>query len=387
MQPRKSPGVQPSKSILGFIVNPIAGMGGKVGLKGSDGANVLQKAIELGATPTSSTRSIEALQRILRIRDSLELVTYPADMGEDEAKSVGFNPRIIGLIAKGKTSSADTKNAAREMLGLNADLILFAGGDGTARDLCEAIDCKVPVIGIPAGVKIHSAVFAVNPRSAGDLAANFLQREPMQLRDMEVMDIDEAAFREGRVSAKLYGYMKIPFDRALVQSAKGSSPTTEDSSLIDIATDIVENMQQGCLYILGPGTTTKPIMDKLGLGKTLLGVDAVLNRKLAASDANEAKLLELLEERKAKIIVTVIGGQGFIFGRGNQQISPQVIRRVGKENVIIVATPNKLAHLKGAPLLVDTGNSGLDAELSGYTRIVTGYGRSVIYRISNRSEP
>ena len=358
-----------------------------MGLKGSDGANVLQKAIELGATPTSSTRSIEALQRILRVRDSLELVTYPADMGEDEAKSVGFNPRIIGLIAKGKTSSADTKNAAREMLGLNADLILFAGGDGTARDLCEAIDCKVPVIGIPAGVKIHSAVFAVNPRSAGDLAANFLQREPMQLRDMEVMDIDEAAFREGRVSARLYGYMKIPFDRALVQSAKGSSPTTEDSSLIDIATDIVENMQQGCLYILGPGTTTKPIMDKLGLEKTLLGVDAVLNRKLAASDANEAKLLELLEGRKAKIIVTVIGGQGFIFGRGNQQISPQVIRRVGKENVIIVATPNKLAHLKGAPLLVDTGNSGLDAELSGYTRIVTGYGRSVIYRISNRSEP
>jgi predicted polyphosphate/ATP-dependent NAD kinase len=376
------------KNLLGFIVNPVAGMGGKVGLKGSDGPSVLQKAIELGATPTSPTRSIEALQRILRIRDSLELVTYPAEMGEDEARAAGFNPRVIGSIAKGKTSSDDTKSAAREMLGLKVDLILFAGGDGTARDLCDVVDLKVPVIGIPAGVKIHSAVFAVNPRSAGDLAANFLLREPIQLRDMEVMDIDEAAFRENRVSAKLYGYMKVPFDRALVQSAKGSSPTTEDSSLIDIATDIVENMQQDCLYVLGPGTTTKPIMDKLGLKKTLLGVDAVLNRKLAASDANEAKLLELLEERtKAKIIVTVIGGQGFIFGRGNQQISPQVIRRVGNENIIIVATPNKLASLKGAPLLVDTGDPELDAELSGYTRIVTGYGRSVIYRISNRSEP
>ena len=354
---------------LGFIVNPIAGMGGKVGLKGSDGPSILQKAIELGATPTSPNRSIEALQRILRIRDTLELVTYPAEMGEDEARAAGFNPRVIGSITKGKTNSDDTKSAAREMLGLKVDLILFAGGDGTARDLCDAVDLRVPVIGIPAGVKIHSAVFAVNPRSAGDLAANFLLRQPMQLRDMEVMDIDEAAFRENRVSAKLYGYMKVPFDRALVQSAKGSSPTTEDSSLIDIATDIVENMQQDCLYILGPGTTTKPIMDKLGLKKTLLGVDAVLNRKLAASDANETKLLELLGGRKAKIIVTVIGGQGFIFGRGNQQISPQVIRHVGKENIIIVATPNKLASLKGAPLLVDTGEPELDAELSGYTRI------------------
>lgn len=356
-------------------------------MKGSDGPSILQKAIELGATPTSPNRSIEALQRILKIRDNLELITYPAEMGEDEARTAGFNPRVIGSIAKGKTNSDDTKSAAREMLGLKVDLILFAGGDGTARDLCDVVDLKVPVIGIPAGVKIHSAVFAVNPRSAGDLAANFLLREPIQLRDMEVMDIDEAAFRENRVSAKLYGYMKVPFDRALVQSAKGSSPTTEDSSLIDIATDIVENMQQDCLYVLGPGTTTKPIMDKLGLKKTLLGVDAVLNRKLAAWDANEAKLLDLLGGRKAKIVVTAIGGQGFIFGRGNQQISPQIIRRVGKENIIIVATPNKLAYLKGAPLLVDTGDPKLDAELSGYTRILTGYGRSVIYRISNRSEP
>jgi len=226
----------------------------------------------------------------------------------------------------------------------------------------------------------------VNPRSAGDLAGNFLRGEPMQLRAMEVMDIDETAFRQGRVSSKLYGYMNVPFDRMLVQSAKGSSPATEDSSLLDIAAEIVDNMKLGCLYIVGPGTTTKPIMDKLGLKKTLLGIDVVLNRELVASDANETKLLELLDARDARIIVTVIGGQGFVFGRGNQQISPKIIRRVGKENVVIVATPNKLASLKGADLLVDTGDPELDAELGGYTRVVTGYGRSVVYRISSPSE-
>jgi len=357
-----------------------------VGLKGTDGLSILMKAMELGATPISPERSIETLQRLVNTRDSFDLITYPAEMGEAEAMAVGFAPRVIGSILKGKTSSEDTKKAARDLLGLSVDLILFAGGDGTARDICDVVGLRVPVIGIPAGVKIHSSVFGVNPRSASDLAASFLRGDPMQLCAMEVMDIDETAFREGRVSSKLYGYMNVPFNRMLVQSAKGPSPATEDSSLLDIAAEIVDNMKPDSLYIVGPGTTTKPIMDKLGLEKTLLGVDVVLNRKLAASDANEAKLLELLDGRDAKIIVTVIGGQGFVFGRGNQQISPKIIRRVGKENIVIVATLNKLSSLKGADLLVDTGDPELDAELSGYTRVVTGYGRSVIYLISNLSE-
>ena len=357
-----------------------------MGLKGTDGSATLIKAKELGATPTSAGRSIEALQRIIRLKDSFDLITYPAEMGEDETRAIGFIPRVIGSIIKGNTSSEDTKNAARGMLRLSVNLILFAGGDGTARDLYDVVGQQLPVIGIPAGVKIHSSVFGVNPRSAGDLTASFLRGEPMQLRAMEVMDIDETAFKEGRVSSKLHGYMNVPFNRMLVQTAKGSSSATEDSSLLDIAAEIVDNMKPDCLYIVGPGTTTKPIMDKLGLQKTLLGVDVVQNWKLVTSDANETKLLELLDGRDAKIIITVIGGQGFVFGRGNQQISPRIIRRVGKESIIIVATPNKLASLKGADLLVDTGDPELDAELGGYARIVTGYGRSVVYRISNLSE-
>ena len=371
------------KKKLGLIVNPIAGMGGRVGLKGSDGPEILEKAIELGAVSTSPGRAVEALKRIAPIKDSIELITYPHEMGEDEAKECGFDPRVIGSIQRGKTTSDDTKAAAREMAESGVDLILFAGGDGTARDICAAIDGAVPVLGIPTGVKIHSGVFAINPSSAGDLAVMYLREGLAATREAEVMDIDEEAFREDRISARLYGYLTVPYEKNLVQSSKGGSPPQEELSLEAIARDIVEEMEEDVVYVIGPGTTTRPIAEALGLPKTLLGVDVVLDGRLVASDVNEAQLLELIEGRRAKIIVTAIGGQGFIFGRGNQQISPEVIKRVGKENIIVVATPGKLATLEGRPLLVDTGEMELDERLSGYIRVITGYSRRVVYKVGS----
>lgn len=359
-------------------------MGGKVGLKGSDGQEILMRAIELGAVPICPSRALEALRRIALIKDSIELITYPYDMGEDEARECGFDPVVIGSITKGRTTSADTKNAATEMLKLQVDLILFAGGDGTARDICETVDEKVPVLGVPAGVKIHSGVFAINPRSAGDLAVMYLQGKPTVIHEAEVMDIDEQAFRENKVSAKLYGYLRVPYEKTLVQSPKVGSVAEEGFFMEAIARDVVENMQDDYIYIIGPGTTTRPITEKLGLKKTLLGVDVVFKGKLMASDVNEAQLLKLIEGKNAKIVVTVIGGQGFIFGRGNQQISSEVIRKVGKENVIVVATPNKLASLMGKPLLVDTGDEDVDKMLSGYVKVITGYGRGVVYRVKSK---
>jgi len=373
-----------TKKKLGFIVNPIAGIGGRVGLKGSDGQEILKRAIELGAVPTSPSRAVEALRRIAHLKDGVELVTYPYDMGEDEARQCGFDPIVIGSITKGKTTSADTKNAVRELLKLKVNLILFAGGDGTARDIFDAVGEKLPVIGIPAGVKIHSGVFAINPRSAGDLAAAYLQGKPTVVREAEIMDIDEQAFREDRVSAKLYGYLRIPYEKTMVQSPKAGSVAGEESSTEAIAFDIIDSMQDDYIYIIGPGTTTRPIMEKLGLKKTLLGVDMVHKGKLVASDVNEAQLLKLIEGKKAKIVVTVIGGQGFIFGRGSQQISPEVIRKVGRENIVIIATPNKLASLRGEPFLVDTGDEEVDKMLSGYVKVITGYGRRVVYKVKSR---
>jgi predicted polyphosphate/ATP-dependent NAD kinase len=367
---------------LGLIVNPVAGIGGRVGLKGSDGAEIQGMAFELGAVPEALQRAIQALERLEPGKDELEVVTYPGEMGEDAARACGFEPTVIGCIKPGETTPKDTIRAAREMLRLKVNLLLFAGGDGTARDIYNAVGEGMPVLGIPAGVKIHSAVFATSPRSAGDVAALYLQGRVSSLREAEVMDIDEEAFRQGVVSARLYAYLKIPFERRLVQSAKMPSSPGEQAAQQAIAHDVVSRMEKSLLYIIGPGTTTRAIASRLGLSKTLIGVDVVAGGELVAADVNESRLLELLEGRKAKIIVTPIGGQGYIFGRGNQQISPQVIRCVGKENVIVVGTPGKIHSLRGRPLRVDTGDRGVDEMLRGYIMVLTGYNERIVYKVS-----
>ena len=367
---------------LGLIVNPIAGMGGRVGLKGTDGQDTLDKARELGAVSTAPNRAVAALNRLSSLRDSIEIVTYPHEMGENEAREAGFEPTVIGEISPGHTTSEDTKDAASDMLGLGVDLILFTGGDGTARDIHAAVNGEVQVLGIPAGVKIQSGVFAINPARAGDIASRYMQGGLTTLQELEVMDIDEEAYRDNRLSARLYGYLRVPYEEALVQGSKEATGGSEEISLDAIASEVVEGMEEDTLYVIGPGTTTRPIAEELGLEKTLLGVDVVENGGLLASDVNEETLLGLIEGRRAKIIVTVIGGQGFIFGRGNQQISPEVIRKVGVENLIIVASPGKLANLKGRTLLVDTGDPEVDKMLSGYRKVVIGYARRSVYKVS-----
>ncbi|MFZ5917924.1 MAG: ATP-NAD kinase family protein [Chloroflexota bacterium] len=365
---------------LGFIVNPVAGLGGRVGLKGSDGADIQRRARELGAEPHAGERAVEALAWLKDI-EGLEIVTYPAEMGEDAALTAGFEPTVLGLIAPGATTAEDTQEAAREMQQYGVHLLLFAGGDGTARDVYQAVGLAQPALGIPAGVKIHSAVYATSPRSAGELAALYLQGRVRELREAEVMDIDEEAFRQGALSARLYGYLRVPYRTSLVQSQKVAG-SGQAVSLAGIAEDVAATMEPGVLYILAPGTTTRAIVQELGLEKTLLGVDVVLNGELIAADVNEAQLLALLQDRQARIIVTPIGGQGYLFGRGNQQISPRVIERVGRENIVVVSAPDKLHALGTAPLLVDTGDRAVDEMLSGYVRVVTGYNERAVRKVS-----
>jgi predicted polyphosphate/ATP-dependent NAD kinase len=367
---------------LGLIVNPIAGIGGRVGLKGSDGAEIQRKALALGAVPRALDRTVQALRRVGAVSD-LQIITYPGEMGEDAARASGFEPDVIGLIKPGRTTPQDTQRAARHLLEQGVSLLLFAGGDGTARDVYAAIGGRLPVLGIPAGVKIHSAVYATNPTSAGDLASLVMQGKATTFREAEVMDVDEDAVRRGVVSARLYGYLRIPFERRLLPGLKTPSGPGEQAAMAAIAADVVGEMAHGWLYIIGPGTTTRAITARLGLDKTLIGVDAVAGRKLVAADVNESQLLALLEGgRRAKIIVTPIGGQGYIFGRGNQQISPQVIEKVGRENIIVVGTAVKVHALGGKPLRVDTGDPAVDGMLSGYLRVVTGYREQIVYKVS-----
>ena len=368
---------------LGILVNPIVGMGGSVALKGTDGSDTVAIAQRLGASPESPRRAVEALKMIRRLKQELDVLAYPQEMGENEAREAGFSPTVIGAIRSGATTSDDTQRAAKEMKERGVDLLLFAGGDGTARDIYQAVGREVTVLGIPTGVKMHSAVFAVTPRNAGMVASMSLEAAAPRLTEGEVMDIDEASFRQGIVTARLYGYLRIPEERRSIQSVKSGGTRTERQVIRGIATEIFRNMEEDCLYVFGPGTTTRDILEELRLDKTLLGVDVVLNRRLVAMDVGAPQLSDLIDEKRAKIVVTVIGGQGYIFGRGNQQLSPEVIKRVGRDNIIVVASKEKLASLQGRPLLVDTGDAGVDAMLGGYVRVITGLEDYVMYKVAS----
>lgn len=366
---------------LGLIINPVAGMGGRVGLKGTDGLDILEKAIKRGAKPWAQNRAKEALDNLSSLKSRIEVITYPGKMGEDVCTGCGVSPRVIGSISV-PTTASDTKRAAQDMLDLNTDLLLFAGGDGTARDIYTAVKDSLVVLGIPAGVKIHSAVYACNPVRAGELAGLYLEGKVKEVVEAEVMDIDEDNFRKGVLSARLYGYLKIPFEKRYTQRVKAGSSATEHYNQDAIAAEVIENMSDACMYIIGPGSTTGRVMEKLDLDYSLLGVDLIYRKRLVGKDLSESALLEKTSGRKTKLIVTPIGGQGYIFGRGNQQVSPVVIKHVGKDNIIIIATKQKIHSLYGRPLLVDTGDRTLDQYLCGYYRIVTGFRESIVYKVT-----
>lgn len=367
----------------GLIINPIAGMGGSVGLKGTDGKEILEKSIALGAEPHAGDRAALALEFLKSIRDKIQILTCPGPMGENVAREAGFDLEVISAQTDDATSSTDTIRAAKVMVERGVDLILFAGGDGTARDMVSAVGTGQVVIGIPAGVKIHSAVYAQNPERAGELTSLFLQGKTRRTCEAEVMDINEDDYRNEILSARLYGYLTIPFKKTHMQNLKCGSPANEKYAQEAIAADVVESMSDSSYYIIGAGSTTRPIMERLGLDHSLLGIDIVHQKQLVGKDLGEKQILELIQNQKTKLVITPIGGQGYLLGRGNQQISPEVIHRVGKDNIIIVSTPQKIQCLFGQPLLVDTGNAETNTKLKGHYRIITGYHESVVYRVTH----
>ena len=372
------------KKALGVIINPVAGLGGRVGLKGSDGPDILEKALAMGARPEASKRAARALSQLENLKDTFDLYTYGKEMGENLLRQLGFTVEVVGSYTGLTTTAQDTIQAAKLLQAAGVDLLVFAGGDGTARNICEAIGSSVPVIGIPAGVKIHSAVYAINPRNAGLAIRDFLGRRNTGLKEAEVMDIDEELFRQNRINSKLYGYMMVPDSGSRIQNMK-SGGASQAGDLVGMAGYIVCNMEKDTIYIIGPGSTTRSIMEDMGLPNTLLGVDVVKNRRLIASDVTEGQLWELIEDAalNVKIVVTVIGGQGSLFGRGNQQISPRIIKRVGRENIIVAATVSKLLALNGQPLLVDTGDQDLDHALCGFIEVVVAFGQTSYCRVES----
>ncbi|TFG15902.1 MAG: ATP-NAD kinase [Promethearchaeota archaeon] len=366
------------KKKIGLIVNPISGMGGSVGLKGTDG-DILKKALEMGAKPVAPKR-LDILLSQLKNHEDLFFLAAPGKMGAEMLKNKDFKFEIVGEICK-DTSAEDTKRIAKQMLEKNIDLLIFCGGDGTARDIFDAIQLEVPVIAIPSGVKMFSSIFAINPRAAAEMIESFI--EGTDTIEKEVLDINEDAFREGKLQSRLYGYLKVPQVEKLLQGGKQSSKAgkTIQENKNEIAKHIIENMRENVLYLLGPGTTVKSISDSLGVSKALLGIDAIYNKKLVASDINEREILDLLEKYKvAEIIVSPIGGQGFILGRGNKQFTPEVLKKIGKDNITVVSTEDKIKELMC--LRVDTGDIELDNILIGHKKVIVGYNEFLLIELN-----
>ncbi|SFY06176.1 NAD(+)/NADH kinase [Streptomyces atratus] len=377
---------------VGLVVNPVAGLGGRVGLGGTDGPDRARTALSLGARPLAGARAAAALGELAAragepARDELLVVTAAGPLGAESAAAAGLTERIVYAAGTGRdTSAADTAAAVRAVVAEGVGLLLFAGGDGTARDVLGALgDVPCPVLGVPTGVKMHSAVFAVSPRAAGEVAAAWLARTGrVRVRDAEVMDRDEDALGEGRVTSRLFGWLPVPDVPVRVQQRKTGSSAALPEAVGGIAAEAAERVGAG-LLVLGPGSTTRAVAAALGADVSLTGVDVLALRpghppRVVARDAGEDALLAL---GPAWIALSPIGGQGFLLGRGNQQISPRVLRAAGgRERLLVLCTETKLAALGGRPLLLDTGDDALDAELSGHLPVITGRRRTSLYRLA-----
>jgi len=370
---------------LGLIINPVAGIGGRVALKGSDGEDIQQQALERGAIPLAALRMQQALELLVEYKNEIHIYTAANEMGENLSRSLGFQITVVNTVSEKQTSASDTEKTVEQCIAQGVDLLLFAGGDGTARNVFHALDSlksAIPVIGVPAGCKIHSSVYAVTPTHAGELLSLIVKGRALSLSEASVMDIDEDEFRENRVRAKLHGYLNVPAENQFMQNMKEGGISHEEITLQDIAAFIIETMDHDKLYLIGSGTTPKAILDELQLPATLLGIDAIKDKQLIAHDVNEQQILDLLEANdQVCLIITIIGGQGHVFGRGNQQISPEVIRRIGMKNIVIISTPEKIHSLNGQPMRVDTGDEALNKSLYGMVPVVTGYDEKTLYRI------
>ncbi|MDU0355880.1 ATP-NAD kinase family protein [Paraglaciecola aquimarina] len=370
---------------LGLIINPYAGIGGALALKGSDGRDIRERAMALGAEKKALDKTRLGLQLILPIKHLVHFYIAAGEMGEDLIAQMGFDYTVVYHASKLQTESDDTESTAQALIEHSVDLVLFVGGDGTARNVCNIIAQSIPVLGIPAGCKIHSGVFAVTPQATGRVLEKVLKGEIVSVNTGDVMDIDEALFRQGKVSAKYYGEMHVPTELAYIQGVKMGGKESDELVLADIAAHVVELMEDNptCLFVMGSGSTVDYVMQELQLENTLLGVDILLDQQLIAKDVTAEQLLQITRGQNCKLVITLIGGQGHILGRGNQQLSPEFLTALGKENIVLVATKSKLTGLQGRPLIVDSGDKIMDQNLAGLMTVVTGYRDQVLYPVAD----
>lgn len=366
---------------IGLVVNPIAGLGGRVGLKGTDGPGTVAEALARGAAPQAGPRTRRALTRLSERAPNTELFSAPGPLGADWAHALDLDVTTANLKTSTQTAR-DTRLAVEAMM--DCDLIVFAGGDGTARDVSASLKPGQAMLGIPCGVKMHSGVFAISPEAAGSLLADCVTApERIQWTDnAEVMDIDEAALRQGHIAPKLYGHARVPMARSRVQASKGGPRTNWSAALQGAAAELANQMDDETLYIIGPGTSAGAVMQAMGHNPTVLGIDAVRGGHVVGRDIGSKELETLAVGGPIKIVLGVTGQQGFLIGRGNQQISPKVLAKARRDGLIVLAAEDKLMGLAQTRLWVDSGDPQLDAELEGFLRVRTAPGRETMMRLS-----
>ncbi|MEA3143283.1 MAG: hypothetical protein QOG31_607 [Thermoplasmata archaeon] len=369
------------KLLVGLLVNPVAGLGGPGAYKGSDGN--WRDALEHGYAPTAPER---AKQFIQRVGDAVDWVTVPGVMGGDWLKGA----RLVmegAPLQLGATTGEDTVRAAQALRDAKVDLLCFLGGDGTATDMARAVGDKQPTLGVPAGVKITSPVYTHDVAEAAWLVAHLQKGFETILRD--VTDLDEVAYRTGHVEIELKGNLRVPLSPAIQD---GKVATSTETPLEPLVEQVLQEWDADGLTFVGAGSVCLAVKDQFWGKPTLLGVDAIQGSRITANDLDDRRIAEMVDAQLAKggkvrIVLSTIGGQGMLLGRGTQMLRPDVLRKVGWENLRVIAPPEKLLGLKG--LHIDTGDADFDAAAPKHIRVVTGWNETRMVRLlsGTRSPP
>jgi predicted polyphosphate/ATP-dependent NAD kinase len=357
----------------GLLVNPVAGLGGPGGYKGSDTG--WKDALEHGYAPTAPER---ARRFVGLVGDAVEWWTVPGAMGGDLVPGA----RLVMEAAKlelGATSHLDTQRAAVALRDAKVDLLCFLGGDGTATDVSRAVGTSVPCLGVPAGVKITSAVYTHDVAEAAWLVAHLAPGFETILRD--VTDLDEVAYRKGSVDIELKGSLRVPLSPAIQQ---GKVATSVETPLEPLVEQVLRDWDPDALHFVGAGSVCVAVKSQFWGKPTLLGVDAIQGSRIVATDLDDRRIAEMAQAQLAKngkvrIVLSTIGGQGMLLGRGTQVFRPDVLKAVGWDNVQVIAPPEKLTGLKG--LHIDTGDAELDASAPKHIRVVTGWNETRMVRL------
>jgi len=377
---------------VGILANPDAGLGGRLGLKGSDGQAELARS--KGAEDRSGPRLESMLRHFSRIHrgesSQIEWITSSGRMGT-EWIPVDLEIGVISEVhqSPGETSASDTQDAVARLLEAGIDLLVYSGGDGTTRDIVAPLSGsetpELPVIGVPSGVKMHSGCFASSPKAAAEVLSAWIHGD-LLVSSTEVLDLDEDLYRKGKWVVRLYAEAFSPNSPRWMQGSKELIQTeSEDEIIIGLSDHIGESIvEDGRLVIWGSGGTLREIGGNIGFELTTLGIDATIGSEQVGTDLAESGLIEILDSHEGPVtlLLSPMGGQGFLIGRGNLQLSPTVLSSIGIDNIIGVVTPAKLLTVRS--LRIETGDDSLDQEFSAkrYMKVLQGYRTTRILPVS-----